>query len=148
MKKEAIIYIFVGLFLLFIILTTIFSHKISAEINPANCKEVYSNHNNATNTSRFNIVFVGVGFETTDDLNLASQRVIHLSGTAPSNVKSDGLMQIPVFKDYNNSFNFCLQRICIDIPDWFVCPLSTGLHMALLCATTHDCKPFNNIMDF
>ncbi|MEK6936427.1 MAG: hypothetical protein AABW67_06585, partial [Nanoarchaeota archaeon] len=99
-QKEATIYILVGLFLLFIILTTIFSHKISAEINPANCKEVYSNHNNATNTSRFNIVFVGVGFETTDDLNLASQRVIHLSGTAPSNVKSDGLITFLREKGY------------------------------------------------
>ena len=100
-----------SMFLLILIIGSIIIFKItniSAEPNTANCKEVYDNHNNATDASRFNIVFIGVGFETTNDLKQSAQRLLSLNNDTFYDVRvnNSGLMQIPIFKQYNESFNF------------------------------------------
>ena len=69
------------------------------------CLPVYE-ENNARDSGRFNIVFVGVGFTTSNDLKNSAKRVIDLENTAKNSVGSEGLMQIPVFKNNLNKFNF------------------------------------------
>ena len=71
----------------------------------ANCSELYSG-NVASDSSKFNIVFIGNGFRTIEDLKSAAKRVIDMDGTSSSETISYGLMQIPIFKNNKNKFNF------------------------------------------
>ena len=69
------------------------------------CAPLYSGNNPADST-RFNIVFVGVGFQDINDLQNAAKRVIDMDGLASRKVSSSGLMQIPTFMNNKNKFNF------------------------------------------
>ena len=87
-------------------------------VNSVSCSELYSGNNIASDSSRFNIVFIGNGFRTTEDLKSAAKRVIDMDETSTTPTEttsisekmnetiSDGLMQIPVFKNNKNRFNF------------------------------------------
>ena len=70
------------------------------------CIELYNGINVKTDSNRFNIVFVGMGFKSVDDLKVAAKRIVDIDGNSSSKTISDGLMQIPVFKNNQNKFNF------------------------------------------
>ena len=79
---------------------------ISPGVFEPSCNEVYDGTNVKSDANTFNLVFIGNGFKNTDDLKAAAKRVINLDGTSKIQTLSDGFMQIPVFKNNQNRFNF------------------------------------------
>ena len=70
------------------------------------CGAVYANQNNATDSSRFNIVFVGVGFSSADDVRASAARVLDLDGTSTATTGAYGMMQVPVYAASKTKLNF------------------------------------------
>ncbi len=91
--------------------------KIISEQNLSSCEEVFSNTNDKLDSTRFNIVFIGAGFSDVNDLKMAAGRVIDLNGVANQQVKSEGLMQIPIFKSNKDRFNFWYINKTMEFPN-------------------------------
>ena len=71
----------------------------------ADCEPLWSS-NDARDASRFNIVFVGAGFDRLQDFYDAAKRAIDLDNTARAQTGALGLMQIPVLQRERARFNF------------------------------------------
>ena len=80
--------------------------KVQSIACASTCSPVYVDQNNGTDASRFNIVFVGVGFSSVDDVRASAARVVDLDGASKASTGAYGMMQIPSYASAKSKLNF------------------------------------------